>query len=176
MNVPLGTVQHCTNVVSREINLFIKMLKVIWMYSFQVLGICPQNSMCLCLEVHQTPKQFSQVKLWGNPLCFWPLQFSLLLKRTFGLPELKEACPRNSTWMLLLQAQWSNINSFIRIFSNFIVFFIPEVSWVRPLLEGMVGLPSPFGSLRTILWYWSHFSVGLYEVKYNPTEKQLLLI
>ena len=28
---------------------------------------------------------------------------------------------------------------------------IPEVSWVRLLLEGMVGFPSPFGSLRTIL-------------------------
>ena len=51
----------------------------------------------------------------------------------------------------------------------------PEVSWVRPLLEGMEGFSSPFESLRTILWYWSHFSVGLYEVKYNPTEKQLVV-
>ena len=48
----------------------------------------------------------------------------------------------------------------------------PEVSRVRPLLEGMEGFSSPFESLRTILWY---FSVGLYEVKYNPTEMQLVL-
>jgi hypothetical protein len=27
----------------------------------------------------------------------------------------------------------------------------PEVSWVRPILEGMEGFPSPFESLRTIL-------------------------
>ena len=31
--------------------------------------------------------------------------------------------------------------------------FIPEVSWVGLLLEGMEGFPSPFESLRTILWY-----------------------
>ena len=30
---------------------------------------------------------------------------------------------------------------------------IPEVSWVGLLLEGMEGFPSPFESLRTILWY-----------------------
>ena len=53
---------------------------------------------------------------------------------------------------------------------------IPEVSWVGLLLEGMEGFPSPFESLRTILWYWSHFSVGLYDVKYNPTEKQLVIL
>ena len=29
----------------------------------------------------------------------------------------------------------------------------PEVSWVRLVLEGMVGFSSPFQSLRTILWY-----------------------
>ena len=52
---------------------------------------------------------------------------------------------------------------------------IPEVSWVRLLLEGMVGFPSPFEGLRTILWDWSHFSVGLYDVKCNPTEKQLVI-
>ena len=40
----------------------------------------------------------------------------------------------------------------------------------------MEGFPSPFESLRTILWYWSHFSVGLYDVKYNPTEKQLVIL
>ena len=39
----------------------------------------------------------------------------------------------------------------------------------------MVGFPSPFEGWRTILWYRSHFSVGLYEVKYNPTEKQLVI-
>jgi hypothetical protein len=50
----------------------------------------------------------------------------------------------------------------------------PEVSWLRLLLEGMVGFPSPFVGLRTILWDWSHFSVGLHEVIYNPTEKQLV--
>jgi hypothetical protein len=33
-----------------------------------------------------------------------------------------------------------------------VAIFNPEVSWVRPLLEGMVGFPSPFESLRTILW------------------------
>ena len=53
---------------------------------------------------------------------------------------------------------------------------IPEVSWVRLLLEGMSGFPSPFEGLRTILWDWSHFSVGLYDVKYNPTEKQLVIL
>ena len=52
---------------------------------------------------------------------------------------------------------------------------IPEVSWVRLLLEGMSGFPSPFEGLRTILWDWSHFSVGLYDMKYNPTEKQLVI-
>ena len=54
--------------------------------------------------------------------------------------------------------------------------FIPEVSWVGLLLEGMEGFPSPFESLRTILWYCSHFSVGLYDVKYNPTEKQHVIL
>ena len=55
------------------------------------------------------------------------------------------------------------------------VYPIPEVSWVWPLLEGMVGFSSPFEALRTILWYWSHFFVGLYDVKYNPTGKQLVI-
>ena len=32
-------------------------------------------------------------------------------------------------------------------------FTIPEVSWVGLLLERMEGFPSPFESLRTILWY-----------------------
>ena len=53
---------------------------------------------------------------------------------------------------------------------------IPEVSWVGLLLEGMEGFLSPFESLRTILWYWSPFSVGLYDVKNNPTEKQLVIL
>ena len=57
-----------------------------------------------------------------------------------------------------------------------VLFFIPEVSWVRLLLEGMSGFPSPFEGLRTILWDWSHFSVGLYDVIYNPTEKQLVIL
>ena len=55
-------------------------------------------------------------------------------------------------------------------------FFIPEVSWVGLLLEGMKGFSSPFESFRTIQWYWSHFSVGLYDVKYNPTEKQHVIL
>jgi len=37
--------------------------------------------------------------------------------------------------------------------SYWCVKIIPEVSWVRPLLEGMVGFSSPFESFRTILWY-----------------------
>ena len=34
----------------------------------------------------------------------------------------------------------------------------------------MVGFSSPFESLRTILWHWSYFSVGLNKVKFLPTE------
>ena len=39
----------------------------------------------------------------------------------------------------------------------------------------MPGFPNPFECLRTILWDWSYISVGFYDVKYNPTEKQLVI-
>ena len=84
-------------------------------------------------------------------------------------------------WMYILQSKITCIISrllkyYLHDIKKFEGHLIPEVSWVGLLLEGMEGFPSPFESLRTILWYWSHFSVGLYDVKYNPTEKQLVIL
>ena len=44
-------------------------------------------------------------------------------------------------------------------------------SWgflVWPLHKGMEGFPSPFGSLKAILWDWSYFSVGLISLYAIP--------
>ena len=98
-------------------------------------------------------------KTWGN-YSRWDIFQGRILIKEIGYRGISKCQHRCDLWSLI----------------NMFVNFIPEVSWVRLLLEGMEGFPSPFESLRTILWYWSHFSVGLYDVKYNPTEKQLVIL
>ena len=49
--------------------------------------------------------------------------------------------------------------------------FSNKHSWgflVWPLHKGMEGFPSPFGSLKAILWDWSYFSVGLISLYAIP--------
>ena len=50
-------------------------------------------------------------------------------------------------------------------------------SWgflVWPLHKGMEGFPSPFGSLKAILWDWSYFSVGLISLYAIPKNSAVI--
>ena len=51
-------------------------------------------------------------------------------------------------------------------FSNWIIHSWGFLVW--PLHKGMEGFPSPFGSLKAILWDWSYFSVGLISLYAIP--------